>query len=86
MLTIADTTGWYVGLALGLVVVVVAVVIVVTIILLAARIDGQARTAVGAVERLRGQTDGLGGVGRINESGVRVLQSARAIRKAAVGR
>jgi uncharacterized membrane protein YqiK len=86
LLTLANTTGWYVGLALGVVVVVVAVVIVVTIILLAARIDGQARTAVGAVERIRSQTDGLGGVSRINESGVRILHYARAVRKTAVGR
>jgi hypothetical protein len=85
-LLIADTTAWYAGLALGVVVVVVAVIIVVTIILLAARIDGQARTAVGAVEAIRGQTDGLGRIGRINESGTRILQAARAIRKAAVGK
>jgi hypothetical protein len=85
-LVIADTTAWYVGLALGVVVVVVAVVIVVTIILLAARIDGQARTAVGAVEAIRGQTDGLGRIGRINESGSRILHAARAIRKTAVGK
>jgi hypothetical protein len=85
-LLIADTTAWYVGLALGVVVVVVAVVIVVTIILLAARIDGQARTAVGAVSSIRGQTDALGRVGHVNESGARILHAARAIRKAAVGR
>jgi hypothetical protein len=76
-LLIADTTAWYAGLALGVGVVVVAVIIVVTIILLAARIDGEA---------IRGQTDGLGRIGRINESGTRILQAARAIRKAAVGK
>jgi len=85
-LLIVDTTAWYVGLALGVVVVVVAVVIVVTIILLAARIDGQAGAAVGAVDAIRGQTDALGRIGRVNESGSRILHAARAIRKAAVGK
>lgn len=82
----AETTPWYVGLSLGVVVVIVAVIIVVTILVLAARIDRQARTAVGAVDTIRGQTDGLDGIGQINESGVRILHAARALRKAAVGR
>lgn len=82
----ADTTSWYIGLGLGIVVVIVAVIIVVTILVLASRIDKQAETAVGALGVLRKQTDGLSGVSRINESGVRILQAARSIRKAAVGR
>ena len=86
MLSLADTTGWYVGLGLGVVVVIVAVVIVVTILVLASRIDGQARTAVGAVGTLRQQTDGLSGIADVNDSGVRILQAARALRKAAVGK
>ncbi len=86
MLISADTTAWYVGLALGVVVVAVAVIIVVTILVLASRIDGQARTAVGAVDTVRTQTDELSGVGQVNESGVRILHAARALRKAAVGR
>ena len=35
---------------------------------------------------VRRQTDGLDGISRINDSGVRILHSARALRKAAVGR
>ena len=58
----------------------------ITILVLASRIDGQAKTAVGAVETLRAQTDELGGVAQVNDSGVRILHSARALRKAAVGR
>jgi uncharacterized membrane protein len=85
MLIGAGTTAWYIGLALGGVVVVVAVIIVVTILVLAARIARQAEAANEAVETLRAQTDGLGGVGQINDSGVRILHSARALRKAAVG-
>jgi len=46
----------------------------------------QARTAVGGLEVVRAQTDELGGVARINDSGVRILHSARALRKVAVGR
>jgi hypothetical protein len=86
LLLAADTTSWYIGLALGLVVVAVAAGIVITILVLASRIDRQAKTAVGAVETLRAQTDELAGVAQVNESGVRILQSARALRKAAVGR
>jgi hypothetical protein len=81
----ADTTSWWIGLGLGAVVVVVAVIIVGTILILANRIAGQAETASVAAEKLREQTDGLGGVAKINDSGVRILHAARAIRKAAVG-
>ena len=35
---------------------------------------------------VRRQTDGLAGVGRINDSGVRILHAARALRKVAVGK
>ena len=35
---------------------------------------------------VRGQTSELDGVARINDSGVRILHAARALRKAAVGR
>lgn len=87
MLISAATTSWYIGLSLGIVVVIVAVIIVVTILVLASRIGGQARTAVGAVDAIRAQTAELdGGTAQINGSGVRILQSARALRKAAVGR
>ena len=82
----ADTTAWYIGIALGLVVVLVAALIVITILVLASRIDGQARTAVGAVGRCASRPTELNGVSRINDSGVRILHAARAVRKAAVGR
>jgi hypothetical protein len=79
-------TGWQVGLALGIVVVLVAAAIVITIVRLASRIAAQATTAEQAVEVVRGQTTELGGIARINDSGVRILHSARALRKVAVGR
>ena len=85
MLLGADTTSWYIGLGLVVVVVAVAVVIVVSILVLAKRIAGQAETAVGAVDALEAQTDELSGVAKINDSGVRILHAARALRKAAVG-
>ena len=86
MAAIAASTGWYVGMALGIVVIAVAAVIVITIVGLAQRIAGQARTAVAGVDKVREQTDELGGIARINDSGVRILHSARALRKVAVGK
>ncbi len=82
----AASSGWTVGLALGVIVIVVAAAIVVTIVALAMRIAKQASTAVDAVEVVRRQTDALRDVGRINDSGVRILHAARALRKVAVGR
>jgi hypothetical protein len=68
-------------------VIAVAAVIVITIVLLANRIARQAKLAEGAVEVVRRQTSALdGGVGRINDSGVRILHAARALRKVAVGK
>ena len=83
---IGASTGWTVGLVLGIVVVLVVAVIVITILLLARRIAGQARTAVQGLEVVRAQTQELGGIARINDSGVRILHSARALRKVAVGK
>jgi hypothetical protein len=85
MLIGADTTSWYIGLGLGAIVVVAAVIIVGTILLLANRIAGQAEAANEAVELVRSQTDQLRGIAKINDTGVRILQAARALRKAAVG-
>jgi hypothetical protein len=83
---IGASTGWGVGLVLGVVVVLVAAAIVITIVVLASRIAKQARTAVAGVEKVREQTEALSGIARINDSGVRILHSARALRKVAVGR
>jgi hypothetical protein len=80
------STGWTLGLILGVVVILVAAAIVITIVMLARRIADQARTAVGGVDVVRQQTDGLPGIARINDSGVRILRSARALRKVAVGK
>jgi hypothetical protein len=81
-----ESTRWLVGLGLGVVVIAVAAVIVITIVLYANRIAKQAETAVGAVGVVRDQTADLGGVARINDSGVRILHAARALRKVAVGK
>ena len=87
MVTLMSESGrWLVGLGIGVVVIAVAAVIVITIVLLARRIATQATTAVGGVEVVRQQTAELGGVGRINDSGVRILHAARALRKVAVGK
>jgi hypothetical protein len=87
MITVTGvSTGWHVGLVLGIVVIAVAALIVIAIVILALRIAKQARTAVAGVERVRVQTDELSGIARINDSGVRILHSARALRKVAVGK
>jgi hypothetical protein len=82
----SQSTQWQLGLALGVVVIAVAAVIVIAIVLLARRIDRQAKVAVQAVEVVRAQTTELAGIGRINDSGVRILHAARALRKVAVGK
>jgi hypothetical protein len=79
-------SGWTVGLILGIVVVLVAAAIVIAIVMLAQRIATQARTAVEGVGAVRAQTTQLNDIGRINDSGVRILHSARALRKVAVGK
>jgi hypothetical protein len=86
LILIGASTGWIIGLVLGVIVAVVAAAIVITILLLAMRIAKQARTAVQGVEKVHEQTDELGGIGRINDSGVRILHAARALRKVAVGK
>jgi hypothetical protein len=82
----AASTGWWIGLTLGIVVIAVAAAIVITIVMLARRIAAQAQGAVEGVEVVRAQTDELAGIARINDSGVRILHSARALRKVAVGK
>ena len=69
-----------------MVVIAVAAAIVITIVLLARRIAAQAKASEGAVAVVRDQTDALSGVGQINDSGVRILHAARALRKVAVGK
>ncbi|MEZ0284755.1 MAG: hypothetical protein ACAH79_05910 [Thermoleophilia bacterium] len=82
----SESAQWLLGISLGVVVVLVAAALVITIVLLARRIATQAKTAEQAVEVLRQQTAELPGIGRINDSGVRILHSARALRKVAVGK
>jgi hypothetical protein len=86
VLTVAAGTGWTVGMILGIVVTAVAAVIVIVIVWLAFKIASQARAAEGAVDVVRRQTDELGGIAQINDSGVRILHAARALRKVAVGK
>jgi hypothetical protein len=83
---LAASTGWTVGIVLGVVVILIAAAIVITIVALALRIAKQASTAVQGVDAVRAQTTQLDDIGRINDSGVRILHSARALRKVAVGK
>jgi uncharacterized membrane protein len=86
VLLTAGSGQWTLGLVLGVVVILVAAAIVITIVALAMRIARQAKLAEGAVEVVREQTAELSGIGRINDSGVRILHAARALRKVAVGK
>jgi hypothetical protein len=83
---IGASTGWHVGLWLGVLVILIASALVITILALAVRIAAQAKGAERAVDVVRAQTDELGGIDRINDSGVRILHAARALRKVAVGK
>jgi hypothetical protein len=80
------STAWTVGLVIGVVVVAIAAAIVITIVALARRIADQAKTAESALGVLLEQTAELAGIDRINDSGVRILHAARALRKVAVGK
>ena len=80
VLAVSAHTYWVIALVIGL-----AAALVVAA-LLAIRISGQAKTAALAVNQLRDQTADLNGVARINDSGVRILHAARALRKVAVGK
>ena len=82
----AESTQWQLGIVLGVVVIAVAAVIVIAIVQLARRIAAQAKGSVEAVDVVRRQTDALAGIGQINDSGVRILHAARALRKVAVGK
>ena len=87
MLTLIASSGaWQFGLVLGSAVIAVAAVIVIVIVLLAIRIARQAKAAEQAVDVVRQQTAELGGIARINDSGVRILHAARSLRKVAVGK
>jgi hypothetical protein len=86
MLMDANITVWYVGFALGFAVTAIAVVIVMTIMFWASRIANQAHLAREAVETIRAQSTELNDVPKIVDSGVRILHSARTLRKVAVGK
>lgn len=78
---------WYIGFGLAFLVIVVVVVIVATILMLAARIADQAGQADQGVDVVRAQSTSLThGVDQVNDSAVRILHMARALRKVAVGK
>ena len=81
-----EMTGWTVGLTLGVVVVLVAAAIVITIVRLAAGSPRRPRRPRRRSRWCAARPTELGGIARINDSGVRILHSARALRKVAVGR
>ena len=83
----ATYTDWYIGLGLAFFVIVVVVIIVAIILTMASRIADQAAQADAGVDVVRAQSVSLSdGVDRVNDSAVRILHMARALRKVAVGK
>ena len=80
------STGWQVGLAIGIAIVAVAAQARIVIVLLAMKIAKQAKVAEEAVEVVRAADRRAGGIARINDLGVRILHAARSLRKVAVGK
>ena len=83
----ATYTDWYIGLGAAFAIIVVVVIIVSIILTMAARIADQAAQADAGVDTVRAQSVSLtDGVDRVNDSAVRILHMARALRKVAVGK
>jgi len=81
VLAAQDTTGWIVGIALGVLVVLVVVVLVVTLIMAASRIHAEAKQATETLQKVRGTTQPLHGVDQVNNAAVGILKGARAARE-----
>ena len=83
----ATYSDWYIGMGLSFFIIVVVVIIVSIILAMAARIADQATEADAGVDIVRAQSTSLAdGVDRVNDSAVRILHMARALRKIAVGK
>jgi len=83
----ATYSDWYIGMGLSFFIIVVVVIIVSIILAMAARIADQAGAADAGVDTVRAQSTSLSdGVDRVNDSAVRILHMARALRKIAVGK
>ncbi len=83
----ATYTDWYIGMGLAFLIIVIVVIIVSVILTMAARIADQAAEADAGVDTVRAQSTSLSdGVDRVNDSAVRILHMARALRKVAVGK
>jgi len=86
MTIIGNINVWEIGLALGFAVTTIAVVIVMTVMHWASRIADQAHLAREAVDTIQDQSTQLNDIPKILDSGVRILHSARSLRKVAVGK
>lgn len=81
VLAAEDTTGWVVGMSIGVVVVLVVVVLVVTLITAASRIHAQAQQAIDTLQKVAGATAPLHGVDQVNNAAVGILTGAQAARE-----
>jgi len=87
MMIAATYSDWYIGMGIAFFIIVVVVIVVSIILTMAARIADQAAQADAGVDTVRAQSVSLSdGVDRVNDSAVRILHMARALRKVAVGK
>lgn len=80
-LTIASTTGWQIGLAIGFTIVVVVVIFVGLILMYAHRIADQAATGIGAMDGVRANTQAVWRIQDINRATSGIWRSAETARK-----
>lgn len=85
MVVTANTVGWVSGFTVGGVVVLLVAVLVIMLAVLASRIASEAAGAYEALERAQQATSSLHTVDEVNGSAVRVLEGARAARRALTG-
>ncbi len=67
-------TGWWVGIAIGVLVVAIVALVVVALTVLAERIARQARMAAAALDAAERNTQGLWDVGAVNREALAVLE------------
>lgn len=80
-----DLTGWWVGIAIGVLVVAIVALVVVALIVLAERIARQARMAAAALDVAEENTRGLWDVGAVNREALAVLEGTVRARHALEG-
>jgi hypothetical protein len=79
--TLASTTGWQIGLAIGFTVVVVVVIFVGLILMYAHRIADQAAAGIGPMDAARANTQSVWKIQQINRATSGLWRSAETARR-----